>query len=328
MIKKDKAKNNRTIELTDVDKLSLTPRLMHLSKSVSVLDIQNKTIHQDIFEVINLLPNDCIDLLFIDPPYNLSKVYNQTTFKARDNSSYELWVESWLEPLSKKVKKTGSVYICCDWRCSSAIYNVLNKYFIIRNRITWEREKGRGALSNWKNCSEDIWFATKSNNYYFDANAVKLKKRVLAPYKDINGNPKDWTKNDDGIFRLTFPSNFWTDISIPFWSMPENTHHPTQKPEKLIAKIILASSQKGDFVFDPFLGSGTTSVVAKKLGRNYSGVEIDLDYCLLAEKRLKLADLDKSIQGYINNVFWERNSVEIKDKNKGANDENIFNIFK
>ena len=183
-------------------------------------------------------------------------------------------------------------------------------------------------LSNWKNCSEDIWFATKSNNYYFDANAVKLKKRVLAPYKDINGNPKDWTKNDDGIFRLTFPSNFWTDISIPFWSMPENTHHPTQKPEKLIAKIILASSQKGDFVFDPFLGSGTTSVVAKKLGRNYSGVEIDLDYCLLAEKRLKLADLDKSIQGYINNVFWERNSVEIKDKNKGANDENIFNIFK
>lgn len=328
MIKKDKAKNNRTIELTDVDKLSLTPRLMHLSKSVSVLDILNKTIHQDIFEVINLLPNDCIDLLFIDPPYNLSKVYNQTTFKARDNSSYELWVESWLEPLSKKVKKTGSVYICCDWRCSSAIYNVLNKYFIIRNRITWEREKGRGALSNWKNCSEDIWFATKSNNYYFDANAVKLKKRVLAPYKDINGNPKDWTKNDDGIFRLTFPSNFWTDISIPFWSMPENTHHPTQKPEKLIAKIILASSQKGDFVFDPFLGSGTTSVVAKKLGRNYSGVEIDLDYCLLAEKRLKLADLDKSIQGYINNVFWERNSVEIKDKNKGANDENIFNIFK
>jgi site-specific DNA-methyltransferase (adenine-specific) len=80
--------------------------------------------------------------------------------------------------------------------------------------------------------------------------------------------------------------------------MPENTDHPTQKPEKLIAKLVLASSRRGDVVLDPFLGSGTTSVVAKKLGRQYIGIEQEETYCLLAEKRLELAEHDPSIQGF------------------------------
>jgi site-specific DNA-methyltransferase (adenine-specific) len=91
--------------------------------------------------------------------------------------------------------------------------------------------------------------------------------------------------------------------------MPENTDHPTQKPEKLIAKLILASSNPGDVVLDPFLGSGTTSVAAKKLGRAYVGIEMDEMYCCLAEKRLDVADHDHGIQGYHNGVFWERNSL-------------------
>ncbi len=91
--------------------------------------------------------------------------------------------------------------------------------------------------------------------------------------------------------------------------MPENTDHPTQKPEKLVAKVILASSNPGDVVFDPFLGSGTTSVVAKKLGRQYFGVEIDEMYACLAEKRLEIADSEPTIQGYVNGVFWERNTL-------------------
>jgi site-specific DNA-methyltransferase (adenine-specific) len=120
--------------------------------------------------------------------------------------------------------------------------------------------------------------------------------------------PKDWEESEAGRFRLTHPSNLWTDLTVPFWSMPENTDHPTQKPEKLLAKIILASSHPGEVVLDPFLGSGTTSVVAKKLGRRYIGIEIDEMYCCLAEKRLELAEADNSIQGYADGVFWERNS--------------------
>ncbi len=140
---------------------------------------------------------------------------------------------------------------------------------------------------------------------------------VRAPYKTDDGNPKDWQAENGKNFRITHPSNLWTDITIPFWSMPENTDHPTQKPEKLLAKIILASSNKNDLVFDPFLGSGTTAVTAKKLNRNFSGIEVDEFYASLTLKRLELAKEDSSIQGYEDGVFWERNTLqEQKKRNK------------
>ena len=156
---------------------------------------------------------------------------------------------------------------------------------------------------------EDIWFATVSGKYYFNVNAVKMKRRVIATYRSPAGVPRDWTKESEGCFRLTHPSNFWDDISVPYWSMPENTPHPTQKPEKLLAKLILASSAPEAFVFDPFSGSGTTSVTAKKLGRHYAGVEINTEYCLFTEKRLREAGKDSRIQGYTDGVFWERNTL-------------------
>ena len=92
--------------------------------------------------------------------------------------------------------------------------------------------------------------------------------------------------------------------------MPENTPHPTQKPEKLLAKIILASSNEADVVFDPFAGAGTTGVVAKKLKRSFALVEIDEEFCLFAEKRLQLAETNPAIQGYYDSVFWERNTLK------------------
>jgi len=152
-----------------------------------------------------------------------------------------------------------------------------------------------------------------SDDYTFNVEAVKLQRRVLAPYRDGSGQPKDWQDTKQGKFRATHPSNLWTDISVPFWSMPENTDHPTQKPEKLVAKMILASSNPGDVVLDPFLGSGTTSVVAKKLGRRYVGIEQAELYCCLAQKRLAMAEEDLTIQGYRDGYFWERN-VEVGDR--------------
>ena len=163
-------------------------------------------------------------------------------------------------------------------------------------------------MTNWKNGMEDVWFATVGGEYTFNLEAVKVRKKVIAPYK-VEGKPKDWEETEDGNFRNTCPSNFWDDISIPYWSMPENTAHPTQKPEKLIAKLILASSNEGDVVFDPFAGSGTTAVTAKKLKRNYVVIEQNELYGAWAQKRLEMAEEDSSIQGYHNGVFWERNSL-------------------
>jgi len=221
---------------------------------------------------------------------------------------YSTWLDQVITQLKPVLKPTATIYICGDWLSSASIFSVASAHFFVRNRITWEREKGRGAKSNWKNASEDIWFCTMSATYTFNVDAVKLRRRVMAPYRYADGTPKDWQATPAGDFRDTHPSNLWTDITVPFWSMPENTDHPTQKSEKLIAKLILASTKVGDFVFDPFLGSGTTSVVAKKLGRQYLGIELDEDYSLLAERRLEMATLDPAIQGLSDGVFWERNA--------------------
>ncbi len=307
---KIRAPRNRTTSLTIHEHATFRARLYSLQGPASVEDVVNKTINQGLFEVLDWLPASFVDLLFLDPPYNLTKSFNGNTFRKRSVEEYRRWFESWFPRLLRTLKRTASVYICADWRSSSAIDLVAGRYLVVRNRVTWEREKGRGATANWKNCSEDLWFCTASDEYTFNVDAVKLKRRVIAPYTTPDGKPKDWEKAGNGNYRLTFPSNLWTDLTVPFWSMPENTDHPTQKPEKLLAKIILASSKPGDLVLDPFLGSGTTSVVAKKVGRRYVGIEIDEKYCCLAEKRLAMAEGDKTIQGYSDGVFWERNTLQ------------------
>jgi site-specific DNA-methyltransferase (adenine-specific) len=308
-----RAPRNRTITLSQAEKQQLEPFLTRLTTKVPADAIHNTIIHQNLFDAIPYLPDQCVDLLLLDPPYNLTKTFNTHTFSHRSDEDYTTWLESWLIPLLRILKPTASVYVCCDWKSSPAVYTVLKRNLVIRNRITWEREKGRGAQSNWKNCSEDIWFATVSNDYYFNSSAVKLKKSVRAPYRDSKGNPKDWVTDTGGEqYRLTAASNLWTDISIPFWSMPENTDHPTQKPEKLLAKILLASSREGDLIVDPFLGSGTTAAVAHKLNRRFCGIEVDKTYCLLAAKRLQMAKKDTTIQGYAEGVFWERNAKQKK----------------
>lgn len=316
---KKNSRLNRTLKLRDDEIHKYKSNLIKLRKKVGTNQVVNRIINQDFLEVVEFFPDNFVDLLFIDPPYNLTKRFNSLSFKEMKNKQYEEWLESWLSKLFVLLKDNASIYICGDWKSSAAIFKVGSKYFKVRNRITWEREKGRGAKANWKNCTEDIWFFTKSEKYTFNIDTVKLRRKVLAPYKDEKRRPKDWSENLSGKFRDTHPSNIWNDISVPFWSMPENTEHPTQKPEKLLSKIILASSNEGDIVFDPFLGSGTTAVVAKKLKRKFVGVEIDERYCLLAIKRLDIADKDKKIQGYEDGVFWERNTLSQQVKSQRSN---------
>lgn len=313
MLDKKPAPRNRTITLTQGEINYYSKKLLTLCEKKSLNEITDKTINQNLFDVIDFLPDNFVDLLFLDPPYNLEKKFNSTHFKEMKKDEYSVWMDSWLNKMVRLLKSTASIYICCDYRSSSVVEIVASKYFKPRNRIVWEREKGRGASKNWKNNTEDIWFFTVSDKYTFNLDAVKVMKKVIAPYRE-NGKPKDWLETPQGNFRLTHPSNIWTDITVPFWSMPENTNHPTQKPEKLLAKIILASTNENDFVFDPFAGSGTAAVVAKKLGRKFLSIEIDKTFAYLIEKRLELAEKDKSIQGYHNNIFWERNSLGIHSK--------------
>ncbi len=309
---KEKASRNKTIDISVAEGKEYLSRCIKINKAVADLtEITDKTILGDTFKVCPRIPEKSVDLIIADPPYNLRKTYGSTTFSKKKAEEYEDFTRKWLSAVKPLLKDNGSIYVCCDWESSLIIGKVLGEFFTVRNRITWQREKGRGARANWKNGMEDIWFATSSDKYTFNLNAVKVRRRVLAPYR-ADGIPKDWKESAEGKYRDTCPSNFWDDITVPFWSMPENTAHPTQKPEKLVAKLILASSNKGDTVFDPFAGSGTTLAVAKKLGRHYIGIEKEKQYCIWSEYRLEKAETDKEIQGLKNGVFLERNHPKSK----------------
>ena len=313
-----KSPRNKTLTLIEGEEEILSNKVLSANDRI----VENSVIHGDSLQVIKELPDSFVDLLIIDPPYNLSKVYSSRSFRKMSTTEYQDWLDKWLCLIPRVLKFNASIYICCDWSCSPMIYNIASKYFRVINRITWEREKGRGALKNWKNCSEDIWYFSNGDNPKFNLDSVKLKRKVIAPYKE-NGVPKDWQDTDVGKFRFTSPSNLWTDLTVPFWSMPENTEHPTQKPEKLIAKLILASSDEGDMIVDPFLGSGTTAVVAKKLGRKFVGIEAEWEYCLISQKRINMASNNKRIQGYEDGVFLERNTMQLQSskpkKDKSSN---------
>ena len=315
MTEKARANRNRTLtiaenEITTLEKVIINAN--DLKKSFA----DNSVINADLFDCLDAIPNDYFHLIIIDPPYNLAKDFHGNKFSKLNTTSYEAYLRTWFGKVCDKLAPNGTLYMCGDWQCSLSMQKVISEQLTILNRITWQREKGRGAKANWKNAMEDIWFAVKNpKDYYFDVEAVKMKRKVIAPYK-VDGKPKDWEQTESGNFRITYPSNFWDDISIPFWSMPENTDHPTQKPEKLYAKLILASTKPGDKIFDPFLGSGTSAVVAYKLNRNYVGIELNRDYCLWAAKRLMNARKNKVIQGYSDNIFWERNALNSREVKK------------
>lgn len=305
-----KSERNKTIDITIEEGQEYLDKCIKLDCKTELSQILDKTIMGDTFEILKLLPEKFIDLLITDPPYNLNKDFHGNKFKRMSEKDYLDYIEKWVCLVKPLLKDNASIYVCCDWYSSQSIFQVLKNHFIVRNRITWQREKGRGSLNNWKNGCEDIWYCTNSENFTFNIDNVKIRRKVIAPYKE-KGIAKDWFETEEGKYRDTYPSNFWDDISIPYWSMPENTAHPTQKPEKLIAKLILASSNENDIILDTFLGSETTSVTAKKLNRHYIGIEQNEQYCVWAEKRLEQADSNKNIQGYTG-VFWERNTSNLQ----------------
>jgi site-specific DNA-methyltransferase (adenine-specific) len=311
--RKPGAPHNRTLRLSAADEaryaaLARDPSTMLPAPDgrLRLEDATDAVFLGDSTEIGPLLPPGSVDVLIADPPYDLPKNFDGERFAPMGHEAYLEYTRAWLGAIEGSLKPDASLYVCSDWRSSSAVYLALAERFTVRNRITWKRDKGRSSSSNWKNASEDVWFATVGRDYRFNADAVKLRKKIVAPYQR-DGVPKDWTEDASGRWRMTGASNLWDDLTVPFWSMPENTDHPTQKPEKLVARILLASSVPGDLVLDPFLGSGTTAVTAKKLGRHFCGIERSAAYCALALRRLELAAADTRIQGFDGTSFADRN---------------------
>ncbi len=272
---------NKTIELSDEERSAPVPQFEEASLRKSTI------VCGDVRTILDQLPPEYFQLAIIDPPYNIGRDFGTWDDRLSDQA-YRAFVAEWLPKISRTLAPSATLYLCCSWGYSGYFQNALIEAgFTIQNRITWKREKGRGASRNWKQNMEDIWFATKhSTEFTFNLDSVKVRKSVIAPYRK-DGVPKDWVEDISGErYRMTHPSNIWTDLVVPFWSMPENTDHPTQKPEALVERLIRASSNPGDRILDLFSGSGTTSVVAKRLGREFLGIESNADYVRLGHKRL------------------------------------------
>ena len=199
-----RAPRNRTIGLTARDALRLRSQITGADR---VDDrTRNAIVHGDTVTTLGDLGPSTFDLLFADPPYNLTKQFGTEKFKSIGAEAYEQWLDAWLRLCVPLLAQTASIYICGDWRSSAAIQRAGSRYFKLQNRITWEREKGRGAKCNWKNAAEDIWFFTVSDRFTFNLDAVKQRRRVIAPYRE-GGKPKDWNESEKGNFRDTHPSN-------------------------------------------------------------------------------------------------------------------------
>src|SRR6266446_1382447 len=181
---KQRAPRNRTLRLSDSEKTRLSGQLLRPPLPHDEGQLADRIVCGDAFKLCLQLPRSFVDLLILDPPYNLSKKFGAETFREMTLAEYEQWFQRGFVELLPVLKPSASLYVCGDWKSSAALHRVLEKHVTVRNRITWEREKGRGAKANWKNASEDIWFCTVSDDYYFNVEAVKLKKKVIAPYRE------------------------------------------------------------------------------------------------------------------------------------------------
>ncbi|MFL6468021.1 MAG: DNA methyltransferase, partial [Pyrinomonadaceae bacterium] len=184
---KQRAPRNRTLDVSGSERANLRRFLIRRVDPAKFPD--HAFVHADAFKTLAKLPRASFDLLFADPPYNLTKSFGKEKFRQTESETYERWLDSWLSTCAPLLKPTASIYICGDWRSSAAVQRAGSKYFKLQNRITWEREKGRGAKRNWKNAAEDIWFFTVSDKFTFNLEKVKQRRRVLAPYRE-NGMPK------------------------------------------------------------------------------------------------------------------------------------------
>lgn len=242
----------------------------------------NKVYLEDVFDFLSNIENNSIDLAVIDPPYN-QNIDKWDTFKTQDK--YFEFTYKWLDMTIEKLRDTGSLYLFNNPYNSAFITTYLvNKGMKFRNWIIWYKKDGFSpSKKKFVNNQEVILFFTKSDSYIFNSEDVRTpylsKDRIAAAsQKGILKNGKRWYPNQNGKLCTDiweFPS---VRLSNKVNGKTVKTLHPTPKPEALIERIILASSNKNDVVLDLFSGSGTTSYISKKLERKFIGCENNKTY--------------------------------------------------
>jgi site-specific DNA-methyltransferase (adenine-specific) len=246
----------------------------------------HKIIHGDALVSLVGIPNNSVDLIFADPPYNIGKNFNGNKDKWATEEDYLNWCYKWLDLCIQKLKPDGSFYVMTATQFMPFFDIYLRKKLDILSRIVWYYDSsGVQARKYFGSMYEPILFCVRDkNNYTFNSDDILVEAKTGAKRKLI-----DYRKTIPTVYNSQkVPGNVWEFARVRY-RMDEYENHPTQKPIALLERIIKASSNVGDLVIDPFSGTFTTSFVAKKLGRNSIGIELQDDYVKIGLRRLQLA---------------------------------------
>jgi site-specific DNA-methyltransferase (adenine-specific) len=230
-------------------------------------------IYQD--DSIRYLKSMCsnsADLVIADPPYNLGKDYGNNSDN-KNFDEYMIFSRDWIKEIYRILKNTGTIYIFMGVRFISYLYMLLEKEynFIFNSWITWHYTQGLGKTKGFSPRHDDILMFSKTENYKFILDNIRIPQKY---YRSVNN------------MRGANPGDVWQFSHIHYCNK-NRQEHPTQKPEGLIERMVLASSEENDMVIDPFAGSGTTLRVCQQLNRNCIGIELNPEYIKLIHKRLK-----------------------------------------
>jgi len=236
-----------------------------------ITNFVNQLMVGDILKVLPKIPSASVHLVCTDPPYNLGKNYGKTVDK-KDWSEYERFTRQWLGECQRILKSDGSIYVFMGVRFISKLFLIMEEMgFLFNGWITWHYTQGTGRTIGFSPRHEDILYFTRSANYTFNLDEVRIPQKYYRERNNMKGaNPGDVWK-----------------FSHVHYSNPEREDHPTQKPEALIERILEASSNEYDIVLDPFVGSGTTARVAQVLNRRYIGIDINAEYVEMSRNRLE-----------------------------------------
>lgn len=270
----------------------------------------------DSIDILKKIKSNSIDLIFADPPYNIGKDFGNNKDIWKSKKEYIEWCKIWLDECYRVLKDNGTFYFMTATQHMSYLDVYVSEKYNVLSRIIWSYDSsGVQSKKNFGSLYEPILMTTKSTNgkYTFNYNDILVEaktgaKRKLIDYRKTPPQPYNTKK---------VPGNVWNFNRVRFL-MDEYENHPTQKPEELLERIILASSNPGDVVLDPFSGSFTTSCVAVKNNRNAIGIDLNEEYCKIGIRRT-------NISNEYNGEILKKEKVK-KTKNKSKKDHELGEV--
>ena len=243
---------------------------VQMDKGVKIMEL-DRFYCGDAVEIMRTFPEQSVDLICADPPYNLGKDYGETVDK-KDWAEYEEFTQQWVGEAVRLLKSHGTIYIFMGVRFISRLYLMLESDFglLFNGWITWHYTQGMGRTRGFSPRHEDILYFAKGKDYTFNLDDIRIPQKYYRKRNNMQG---------------ANPGDVWQFSHVHYCSK-EREEHPTQKPEGVMERMIRASSSPGDIVLDPFVGSGTTCKVARALGRHWIGIDVNPDYIAMSENRM------------------------------------------